>query len=398
MIQKPYDTDVKFVKMSQRDAFVQKNHYKIIQTDEQYDSEYSAVKMKKGVLRQKNLVVCGIQVLSMSKRIMNEAMCLCEDNNLPMYGVDTDGYQMINEDLPLLQKLFQDKYNREFIGNYLGHFSCDYEIEWEENGRKMEALDCKASRAIFLGKKCYLSQVVGRHPVTNEQVKNWHVRLKGVPNSTIFYETNRRINSGEIEDIYGLYNILYEKTPGVDIDGSSGKVFTGINFDLTEGGNRVRFKFQDNNCIVYLKEFQRNLNFRKPPKGIEIVNKNGCIFVKRAGVVIAKKKEEFYDVKPQVISTPTRESTRTMMWPSNLIGDDETKEDEEETPEIPTRLMSRDNLTPSQPVNEVRESKRRRLEMPTIEYARQVVAGERTYEANEEPAESQPGAQLPAST
>ena len=37
---------------------------------------------------------CGIITLDMSKRIMNEVMCLAEDIKIPIYYQDTDSMQM----------------------------------------------------------------------------------------------------------------------------------------------------------------------------------------------------------------------------------------------------------------------------------------------------------------
>ena len=50
---------------------------------------------------------CGVEVLSMSKRIMNEVMCLAEDIGIDIYYQDTDSIHLKTQDVPSLVKKFK---------------------------------------------------------------------------------------------------------------------------------------------------------------------------------------------------------------------------------------------------------------------------------------------------
>mgnify|MGYP000633021896 FL=1 len=49
-----------------------------------------------------NLAQCGVEVLSMSKLIMNEVICLAEDKKLPIFYQDTDSLHIEEKNVDLL--------------------------------------------------------------------------------------------------------------------------------------------------------------------------------------------------------------------------------------------------------------------------------------------------------
>ena len=61
-------------------------------------------------MSQYNYCHCGVEILSMSKRIMNEVMCLAEDVDLKIFYQDTDSMHMNYDEVPILTKEFQRKY------------------------------------------------------------------------------------------------------------------------------------------------------------------------------------------------------------------------------------------------------------------------------------------------
>ena len=71
----------------------------------------------------------GVQVLSMSKRIMNEVMTTAEDLNINIYYQDTDSIHIEKARLQDLANEFKLRFNRELIGKNLGQFHNDFEIE-----------------------------------------------------------------------------------------------------------------------------------------------------------------------------------------------------------------------------------------------------------------------------
>jgi hypothetical protein len=61
-----------------------------------------------------NNCLLGSHILSMSKRIMNEVMCLAEDEKCHMYYQDTDSFFIDKDDLEkILKPAFEKKYNRK---------------------------------------------------------------------------------------------------------------------------------------------------------------------------------------------------------------------------------------------------------------------------------------------
>jgi hypothetical protein len=170
----------------------------------------------------------------MSKRIMNEVMGLAEDNNLEMFYQDTDSIHITAEHIEILAKLFYGVFGKELIGEDLGQFHSDFDLK-----------DCEnvfANRSIFLGKKCYIDELYGTDEKTGEQKIDYHIRMKGIPNSTIKH-TAKKMNIG----VFELYEKLYA--------GES------IKFDLTEGGVKANFKINKNGTINTLSFFERIIKF-----------------------------------------------------------------------------------------------------------------------------------------
>ena len=62
----------------------------------------------------------------MSKRIMNEVMCLAYDIGCKIYYQDTDSMHIVKEDLERLERTFEEKYHRPLKGTNLGQFHTDF--------------------------------------------------------------------------------------------------------------------------------------------------------------------------------------------------------------------------------------------------------------------------------
>ena len=62
------------------------------------------------------------EVLSMSKVIMNEVMCLAEDIGADIEYTDTDSMHIDFDKVTPLADAFRLKYGRELIGKQLGQF------------------------------------------------------------------------------------------------------------------------------------------------------------------------------------------------------------------------------------------------------------------------------------
>lgn len=184
-----------------------------------------------------NIAQVGVCILSMSKRIMNEVMCLAEDINCEIYYQDTDSMHLQDCDIQKLSDAFSAKYGRNLIGKGLGQFHSDFDLK----GCK----DVYATKSIFLGKKCYIDQLVGTDEKTGEQKTGFHIRMKGIPNKAIYHTC-------KIEGYASPYQ-MYEKL----FDGEE------ITFDLTCNNTKPVFKF-DKNYIVHTimsGDFDRRISF-----------------------------------------------------------------------------------------------------------------------------------------
>jgi len=234
-ILKPIKTDEKVINTTlDKDKFIQKNYNSVVEYSKLDDCDKWVVKVLKPINEHFNNAPVGVEILSMSKRIMNEVMCLAEDNDLKIYYQDTDSMHIDYDDVEVLENKFQEKYNRILTGKQLGQFHIDFDL-------KGAVEDIKAVNSIFLGKKCYIDELVSKDQEGNV-IKDYHIRMKGVPNATIKYTAEQRGQS-----LLELYQSLY--------DGEA------VEFDLLCGGKRCNFKFHKDMTIESMKDFKRTLSF-----------------------------------------------------------------------------------------------------------------------------------------
>ena len=76
---------------------------------------------------QNSLNLIGVQILSMSKRIMNEVICLAEDLGINVYYQDTDSIHIDDDKIELLEKEFEKRFGRKLRGDQLGQFHPDFD-------------------------------------------------------------------------------------------------------------------------------------------------------------------------------------------------------------------------------------------------------------------------------
>ena len=182
-----------------------------------------------------NIAQVGVCILSNSKRIMNEVMCLAEDNDIDLYYQDTDSMHLRDEHIPLLSKVFKQTYGRELIGKGLGQFHSDFDLPGCSN--------IVAIKSIFLGKKCYIDKLEGINK-DGEKENGFHIRMKGIPEKCIHYVVE---NSAKYNDVMDLYEDLYNGNE--------------VAFDLTNGGSKANFKFNKDYTINTLSLFTRVIKF-----------------------------------------------------------------------------------------------------------------------------------------
>mgnify|MGYP003635934425 CR=1 FL=1 len=179
-----------------------------------------------------NLSQVGCAILSMSKRIMNEVFDVCNTNNYPIYYTDTDSLHMNYEDVAKFETKFQEKYNRNITGKYLGQFHIDFDLDGAKS-------DIYSTKAIFLGKKAYMDILESKDKDGNI-ISGLHIRMKGATSEGLEHlskqykggivEVYERLSKGE--EIKCLLNPFNEEE-------NSKKVM----FDFTNGGIKTKEPF-----------------------------------------------------------------------------------------------------------------------------------------------------------
>ena len=228
-IERPVDKDYKYFDNEEDlTKYWIKNYYKIIEDIQINNSNIHAVKTLKPIDKHFNFSLLGIQVLSMSKRIMNEVMCLAFDIGCHIYYQDTDSMHIEVDDLPRLVEAFKEKYNRELIGSNLGQFHSDFPTI---NGHDETPVSIES---YFLMKKMYIDKLQD----SSKQI-DYMIRGKGLTQASIEYAADRWHHSNYME----LYRSIYE--------GNS------QTFDLTKG--QPCFAMNKNMTVSTVKAFSRTI-------------------------------------------------------------------------------------------------------------------------------------------
>lgn len=217
------------------DIYVSRN-YDFIESVQKIDGcDKYKIKSIKTINEHSNIAQVGSSVLSWSKRIMNEVMCLAEDNGVEIFYQDTDSMHMFEEDIEKLSIAFTQKYSRNLIGESLGQFHTDFSMSGKYN-------DIHSRRMIMLGKKSYIDELVGKDEQGNEHIE-YHIRMKGIPNSCVEYTTKQL----QLKTPYELYQKLYRGDR--------------VSFDLTQGQVKSMFKFNGDYSVKTLTAFDREVRF-----------------------------------------------------------------------------------------------------------------------------------------
>lgn len=173
----------------------------------------------------------GVQVLSMSKRIMSEVMVTAQECGIPVYYTDTDSMHLPEQRLGELREAYRLKYHRELIGKQMGQFHSDFSVPGQDG-------DWYSEKFIGVGKKCYLDILRDRNDPSK---KEYHIRIKGVPIQA-FMAKAAEVELLPEELMLSLYN---------DEE---------VDFDLLAGG-RVSFGRTRGLAKYSRTEFHRKLQF-----------------------------------------------------------------------------------------------------------------------------------------
>tara|TARA_R100000951_G_scaffold52904_2_gene44576 strand:- start:2126 stop:5002 length:2877 start_codon:yes stop_codon:yes gene_type:complete len=255
-IMKPQEKNIVYKKENELEKFVSYNHnqicqYQRLETYKNPNCKYQEetrfkVEVMKAIDDHFSMPHIGVEVLSMSKRIMNEVMCLAEDLNLRMYYQDTDSIHIMREDVPLLNEGFKEKYDRELIGKTGLHlFSGDFDLDGADTVVSVESF--------FLGKKCYFDSLEGKGE-NGEIINGAHVRMKGISQDAMDAKCDELNCSAR-----DIYHKLYYRTDDNSIDIDTKNTDYNIKFNLV--ANKPKFVRTFNNKIQSKREFFRRVSF-----------------------------------------------------------------------------------------------------------------------------------------
>ena len=236
---KPIETDIKYVNEGDDCTDFWQLHCNRIKVATRMNNRQWRFELYKEIDTHFNRQHVACEILSVSKNIMNEVMCLAEDIGAMIQYTDTDSMHIDNDMVTTLDDAFRAKYGRELIGEELGQFHTDFEFKTsyhvvdgklERVGSSMKPIgEITAVQSIFIGKKTYIDKL---QDATGQQC--YHIRAKGCPSSCILAKCDSDFGS----DPMRLYDAWYEGN--------------GVKIDLTSGGNCC-FKSNKNGTMTTQK-------------------------------------------------------------------------------------------------------------------------------------------------
>lgn len=168
----------KYISKENKNQFIN-NYFNVIQDISKFNNK-QYIALVDNLDNSFNLAQVGTAILSISKSIMNEVFDIANTENIIIYYTDTDSMHVEYDKVPILEKKFREKYERELTGKNMGQFHIDFELSG--------ARDVYASKSIFLGKKCYIDYLEGTDNKTNEKVYGIHKRMKGINDKALEYK------------------------------------------------------------------------------------------------------------------------------------------------------------------------------------------------------------------
>ena len=178
------------------------------------------LKYREGIACHYNRAHCGAEVLGKSKQLMANVMA---DVDEYICYTDTDSMFILKEGVDILRKT-----KPEIFGKELGQFHSDFSLTGTYVG---------AERAVFFAKKTYWIEMKN----DEGDIKNKFV-FKGIPQDTVQHVLKYKFN-GDVDKM-----ILAMK-----------KRSTGVVFDLTLNGKKIKMLHNFNHEIVNAVDFARSL-------------------------------------------------------------------------------------------------------------------------------------------
>jgi hypothetical protein len=180
-----------------------------------------------------NMASVGVQILEMSRRIMNELFDVANDMKVPIYYTDTDSLSIDSTGLPSVIAEYKNRYGRDLMGDTLETFQYDFDFKSDVHKKEIKSI-----ASIFLGRKAYI------HTVSDGTRTEYIYKMKGIPHASIIDTAEKKYGG----DVYALYSDL---AGGAEVE-----------FCLNPVGGAPSFEFR--NSAVFTRatgSFVRKLKF-----------------------------------------------------------------------------------------------------------------------------------------
>ncbi len=186
-------------------------------------------------------------ILAYSKRVMNKAIYICEDNNIPVFYTDTDSMYMSTKDRKRFIEKYTIKYGESPIQDKLGFFSSDLSKAIPKLKKNQKAINLIIIKMLMIGKKLY-SDVI-KYDIIDKETKSiiekdviyYNTKIKGIPHDVINYTT-------ALYDYDNSYELIKKISDGVS-----------ITFDLTCGSSKACFACDKDFKFKTLNDFSRTI-------------------------------------------------------------------------------------------------------------------------------------------
>ena len=192
------------------------------------------IKKVKSILSHYNYVHCGVEILSMSKRIMNKVLSCANDCAIQVYYQGTDSIHLNYDDVPRIVGRYKDKYGLELVGEDLGNCHVDFDLYGATS-------EIYAVESLLLGKKTYID-ILESTDKDGKTINSEHIRMKGIPTPCIKY-------FAEQHNISVLY--VYSKLYNNEV----------IKSDLTKDGNKLVCRNNKGYTISNVTDFIRRCQY-----------------------------------------------------------------------------------------------------------------------------------------
>ena len=121
----------------------------VLEVNGRYD-----IKQVKSVMSHFNYCLCGVEIVSVSKRIMNKVFSCADDHSIKIYYQDTDSIYLNYNDAAEVVNKCEEKYNQDLVGKYSGNFLIDFKMVDARKNAEMYSIE-----SLLLGKKTYIDSL-----------------------------------------------------------------------------------------------------------------------------------------------------------------------------------------------------------------------------------------------